>query len=567
MLAVLTPPAAASQAAPTAQSPPDLLPDVKTEEGLRKALDPIEARYESACVRMNEARWRLVTSPDDAGGEGLRGLETARSELAAVFADSALDRVLAIWTRRTTVTRDPGLTRRVNLWVRSRAAAAIELQPAIFSLTNDLAGRVAHHRFSFDGRELTLQELRRVVASHPDRETRRKAWMAEAQFAAELRPDAAKLIRMRALEAQRTDARYFHRLIFQGRSVDDYWSYAMMQQAAARTKQGYETLAASLRSEAGLETLEPWDLEYALSQRTKHRAPGGGLDAAISAAFPAGGALAAAGRLLKALGFEAEKIPQRTSELRLGFSPAFSMAIRIPTDERLVVDAPAAEGGPRAYESVLREQGRVLLAAFNRQQSPMLKGYDCVTGTSNGVYAAGLAGALGDFVRDPVFLRDQLGMDGKWIDRFLEDEQDRSLVRMRTLLADLGFAFASSVNPDADIDARYRELNARSLGTTGGPEGTALWPAQLDVIQRPGAALDELIGLTISPEVHARLTEEFGDGRLRSGKAASWLIEHCYANGELVDLQERLQQSLHGGMNLDKYLTAPSKPDGKAARP
>jgi hypothetical protein len=319
--------------------------------------------------------------------------------------------------------------------------------------------------------------------------------------------------------------------------VDPYWAYGLMEQAARRTQPQYLALIASLKDAVGRETLDPWDLSFALARRTSQR----GLDKAIAGAFPAGGGPAIAGRLLSALGFETGSPGVRAESTPLGFADTFGLGVRIPADLRIATNAAVAAPGPRACEAVLREYGRALQSAFNRQASPMLKGYQCVDGARNGVYMEGMAQALAGFVHDPVFLEKYLGMDRKSIRAFLDDEADRALVELRESLLDMGFEFALYVNPDADLDERYRVLLSRSLGVNTAAPIPVLW-------------LDRLIGLTIGPVVHVRLKEAFGDARLGSGKAAGWLIEHCFADGELVDLQTRLSRSIDGGMDFDRYV-------------
>jgi hypothetical protein len=200
----------------------------------------------------------------------------------------------------------------------------------------------------------------------------------------------------------------------------------------------------------------------------------------------------------------------------------------------------------------------------------MLKGYETLAATRNGVYAEGMSEAMGAFVRDPLFLEKGLGMERKWIGPFLEDEADRTLVRLRALLLDMGIEFAFYVNPDADLDDRYRQLQARSLEVNASAATPVLWPARISFVTSPAADLDRIIALSIVPEVHARLREAFADGRLGSGKSGPWLIEHCFAGGELVGLQDRLSGSIHGGMDFQKYLDTvglPAAGAGAAERP
>ncbi|HZI92983.1 MAG TPA: hypothetical protein VFE84_01965 [Patescibacteria group bacterium] len=548
------PHAGAEAPAPAAKDPGD----IRTEQGLREALDLFESRYEAACVKMNEASWRAALATP---GQDPAPAEQARKDLASVYFDPKLDELLKYWSQRNTVTQDRSLSRRVVLWYNTRESAGVDLDPAIFALTRSLAARLREHRYQLDGRQVTLAELERIIATNPDRESRRKAWLSKATFAAQVEPEVRNLVRQRALKARGSSLFYFHHLAYRGRGIDAYWAKTMMDQIAAQTKSRYLGLQESMKSELGLksagadaplERFEPWDIEFAMARRTSQR----GLDKAIAAAFPPGGALPAAAKLLEALGFDPGKLPIHVESSELGAGGAMGLGVRIPSDIRIVADGAATTGGPRYYEAVFREYGRALQSAFNKQSSPMLKGYECVDGTRNELYAEGIAEAMAGFVHDPIFLEKYLGMDRKSIALFLEDESDRTILRLRELLLNMGIEFAIYVNPDANLDERYRVLLTRSLGVAADPEIPVLWPIRLSFVTSPAADLDRIIALSIAPEVQARLAEAFGDARFGSGKSAPWLIEHCFADGELVETQMRLSDSIRGGLDFEKYLNS-----------
>jgi len=137
---------------------------------------------------------------------------------------------------------------------------------------------------------------------------------------------------------------------------------------------------------------------------------------------------------------------------------------------------------------------------------------------------------------------------------FLQMEQERRLLSLRRLLLGMGIEFTIYVNPDADLDGRYRELAAKALGVELSGADAALWTADPMLISHPVHYQDLVLAGSVTADLHKKLREIFGDKRLGSGKVAPWLIERCYAPGEMGTMQARLAASIEGGFSFDALL-------------
>ncbi len=519
--------------------------DITTEEGLRKRLDEIESRYEAACSRLAEAEWRRATR--EAGGER-PDLAGARRALAHVLAGGDVEEILTYWAPRRTVTHDPSLIRRVRLLKRARTTATVELDPEVSAIADDLAAQIVSLRFSLDGKIVSRAALQRIIEEEPDRAARRKAWIARFTLPASLTAGMARLVQLRAAKTEALEVRYYHHLIQEAQDLRPYWIFSVMELLMARSKGAYAQLTAEIAEGLKLDRLEPWDLDYAMRKRSLDR----GMAKIWETSFPFEGAVPAARKLLSALGFDPGALPARI----LAADPAVAGAgriLRIPADVRLPAPDPG-ESGPSLYERLLRGHGLALQAAFTKQDAPMLKGCECLPGTRNGPYAEGMAETMAAFLRDPLFLEKQLGMDRHAIELFMQDARERELLRLRRLLLDLGMQYTLYVNPDADLGHRYRELYAKALGVTVQADDPVSWEGNLDLVIRPVSSQDRIIGATIAAELHQKIRAQFGDGRFGSGKTAAWLIERCYADGELLPLEERMARAFDGGFKFDLYL-------------
>ena len=521
--------------------------DITTEEGLRAELDRLEARYEAACVKLGEAFWE-ARGPGPAPVPAKAARDEAYKELALIHTDPKLTEILGYWMKRNTVTRDPSLTRRVILWNKTRSVAAITLEPKLRAMEDDLSDRIESDRPLLDGKSATRAELQAMVASNPDPAMRRKAWLALAgPPVTPLKTDVWKLIQLRAVQTQPIKEHWFHDLIYHAQDLEPYWTFNMMEVLMKRTEPAWQELLASFQKTLNKEKLQPWDYDHALEQLAVER----GVTKMLQTRFKPENAEPAARALLAAMGFDLSKIPLRLEVAPLTF-PALFVPVRIPSDLRAVVNPPT---GPADvipfYERIFRAHGHAAQAAFNRQESPMMKGYPWIPGALNEVYAEGMAAGFSEFLRDPLFLSRQMGLTAAEIDIFLKQERDRRLLEMRRRLLSMAIEFTVYVNPDADLDDRYRELAIKALGVDMSAAEASVWRTDPMLVSGPVHHQDLMLATSIGRDLHAKLAALFGEDRLGSGKTAAWLIERCFAPGENLPLQERLYKSIDGGFDFD----------------
>ena len=535
--------------------------DITTEDGLRVELDRLESRYEAVCARLGEAAWQ-GHGPDASAAMARPARDAAFKELAVILADPKLPEIFDYWMKRNTITRDPGLIRRVVLWHRIHGVASITLEPKLRAMEEDLAARIAADRPVLDGARMTRAELQAIVVSNPDPARRRSAWLALAgPPVSPLKTDVWKLIRQRAVLSQPIKEHWFHDLIYQAQDLPPYWTFNMMEVLVKRTESAYQELLASLRAALKKQTLQPWDLDYAMEKL----AAGRSIPQILQTRFKPDKAESSARWLLEEMGFDLSKVPLKLETATLPFPSEF-IPVTVPTDLRAVVSPPAGSAGIIPYyEQVFRMHGRAAQSAFNKQSSPMLKGYPWIPGALNGVYAEGIAAGFTEFLRDPVFLSRRMGLTPAEIDVFLRHERDRRLLEMRRILLAMSIEFTVYVNPDAELDERYQGLARSALGVDMSVAEATVWRSDPMLVSRPVQHQDLMLAESIGLALHDKLVSTFGADRLGSDKPAGWLIERCFAPGENLKLQERLHQSIEGGFDFDALVKSYSPSPGAPA--
>ena len=536
---------ASACAATDAESPVDL----STEKGLAVLLDRLESSYETACTEAGEAALRYRASGMTQGAEAL---DAAERKLAAVYRDPDLGQAIDRWAGRNTDTDDPTLLRRIRMWQATRLTAGVDLDPEISSLARSLERRMASHRYTVGGRSATRRELERILAADPDRDLRRSAWMARAALARDLDGDLRRLILLRALRSRDLGVHYYHHVVLRSQDHDPTWLFNVLEMMMRRSAPAYTGLAELLRRAAGVEELAPWDLRYAMTARSTSR----GIDAIAKRAFPAGRAESALRTLVAGIGFDYGKLPIRI-EWADPLEDSFGVPLRIPDDYRVVLNRDLMTDGPFLYETLFHQFGHGLQAVRTARKEPMFKGYTCVAGARGEAYAEGMADWMAGFIRDPVYLEKRLGLKPEEIAVVLEDREEWTLLWLRETLLRLGTEFTFYVNPEADLDSRYRTLYSKALAITPDPSVPVPWQDDILLVSHPFGSYAPPIGATIGRGLRMKMRELFGEDRIDNAKVAAWLDESCYRDGERLPALERMHERIDRAYDFPEYARSP----------
>src|SRR5262249_18281772 len=117
-----------------------------------------------------------------------------------------------------------------------------------------------------------------------------------------------------------------------------------------------------------------------------------------------------------------------------------------------------------------------------------------------------------------------------------------------------GFEYALYVNPDADLDARYRELYTKATGAELRPADALRWAADARLVLTPFSSLGRVWAPGMAAEGLAKMESDLGKDRAQQGVAGRWLLEHALSDGERLPLGERLKGPTLNGYDMKLYL-------------
>ncbi|UCE17980.1 MAG: DUF2379 family protein, partial [Gemmatimonadota bacterium] len=303
------------------QKMPESAEDVKSEKDVASLLERLEKRYEESCIRMGRANWNLYS------GEDPGDLNAIRAEFSDILLDSLYRKIISDWRYMPPADVDPRLKRRLEIWTQCFLGAYVEEDEDIYTLEHLLEERNHLFRFSLNGVETSQTELNRIIRMESDPEKRRRAWEAFSQLSEANEKDLRRLFRTRneKLEplGRKMDYGIFSLMV---QSINASWLERIMIELEEQTREPYRQFVDSMKSALDLETLYPWDIQYALRQSAS----------LPDEFFPRDQALPTLFEFLNAIGFQTKELPIHITEGEYHYD-VFGLAVEIPKNVKLLV--------------------------------------------------------------------------------------------------------------------------------------------------------------------------------------------------------------------------------------
>lgn len=517
------------------QKLPEKEEEIKTEKDVAKFLDRLEKGYETSCIRMGQATWNLYS------GEGGADLNSVRAEFADIFLNSVYRKIVTHWRYSADKEIDGELKRRLDVWSQSFLGAYVEEDEEIYTLETSLEERNHQFPFSMDGRVISRAELNRIVRTDPDPERRRRAWEAFGLLSEAMESDLLRLMRKRnenvELLGRQIDYGTFSLMV---QAINAGWLRGLIDRLEERTRQPYREFVNSLREGLGMKTLRPWDIQYAMRQAAS----------LPDEYFPRDRALPTLFEFVRAIGFQADKLPIRIVEGHTPFG-CLGLAVRIPSDFRLLVNL---SQGHRFYSALFHEYGRGLYAVHIQAELPILKGYDWVLGASSSAYTEGMAEVMAEFTRDPLWLKKYTHLPEEQIELYASARARLELYTIRSLMSTISFELRAYENLEQNLDRLQKELERKFLLVDTPEDTPSRWASMTSLVTSPIYYQNYLLAAVVSAQIHQALKEQFGDRMIDSPEVGRWLIENLYTPGETLPWRERIRQATGNWPDIDAYV-------------
>jgi peptidyl-dipeptidase A len=357
---------------------------------------------------------------------------------------------------------DPLLKRQLDVMYRAFLAGQgdPELQKRIVALETELEQTFNAHRSPVNGRELTENEVRDILAETKDSKEAEAAWKGYMEVGAKVDQKLREVVRLRNEQAKKLGFRNFYSMQLALGEIDEAELFKIFDELDALTVAPFAALkkeiddAAAARFGVAAGDLRPWHYSDLFFQEPPASEKGG-----LEAAYEKQDLLALVKAYYGSIGLDVEDILKRSDlyEKPLKSPHAFSTDLDRAGDERILCNLK-----PNLYwmDTLLHELGHAAYDEYIDRGLPFNLRTPSHSLTTEGI--ALMFGALsknGDYLAKVVKLPpDQAAPLAKSARRALRSER---LIFSRWAQVVVRFEYAMYDNPDQDLSKLWWDLKKR----------------------------------------------------------------------------------------------------------
>ncbi len=462
-----------------------------------KYFDPVEEEYEDICIAMGNAVWIDFTD----GDPGPR--VEAHQRFYQFFNNDSLRSQVKYWYENRDELSDPILQRKISIWNRMMTGASVNYSDEIYELRSRIESGL----------------------SRPDEERDNDL----------LEKEALELMRARNEKAGELGFPSYADMILDITGIGSEWFDGFISQVDSITLEPYELLVAELKEEKGLSAAGFSDISFMIreyySNSTKPDIEN-----------------EEKGDLLRSwlgdIGIRLEDLPVRSeirSTLPVGIG-GFGNAIEIPGDFRFVVQPFLS------FRDWVHEMGHGLQWMHTTVPSPVLEGYEWITGSASDAYMEGMGETMAKFTSHPLWLERYAGLTESDYKQMSDVLRKYSPAWYRMLLVNSTVEIEIYRNLDRPPEDVRNTLYKNYLLLDNPPEWDLELATQL-YVSYPVYEHNYLLADIISWQIHRNLRDKFGDEYVFDPGVTEYLKMYCWESGEIHDWQERLRSAT--GRDLD----------------
>ncbi|HXF97295.1 MAG TPA: M2 family metallopeptidase [Gaiellaceae bacterium] len=487
----------------------------------------------------------------DANVEATEANERRRAEADLAWSDALADRGLFAEVERVRARADGLVRRRLDLLRDEMLPRQVPdaLRRRIVELEASAEACFARHRGVVRGREVSDNEILRILRESDDPEERREAWEASKTVGAAVAEDVRELARLRNEAARALGYRDWYALALATDELDEGRLHATLAAADRATAEPFARWKAALdarlaeRFRCAPADLRPWHYADPFFQEVP---PDGALD--LDPLFRGTDVVALARRTFEGLALDVDGVLARSDLFpRAGkCQHAFCIDVDRAGDVRVLANVTHDQ---RWAETMLHELGHAVFdLGFDPELPWLLRTTHLVTTEATAILCGSLAG-------EREWLERVLGLspaEGAELEQRLRARRAAELlVFTRWVLVMNGFERALYRDPDGDLDRIWWELVARhQLVTPVEGRKAPDWAAKIHVAVAPVYYHTYLYGTIAGLQIRDALYAEAG-GIVDRPQAGEALARRLFAPGSALRWDELVERASGRPLSVD----------------
>jgi oligoendopeptidase F len=506
--------------------PPGLL--IGSETLLKTWLDQLETRLGNVAVGYNSASFNIYV------GRPAPDLGRFDAAFSALLLDPAHQQVVNFWREKAV---DPLLRRRLELFRRTFMGAEVSKAPEISETRNSINDQLIKYQPQIGSEKLSRSDITQTLRTCPDRDRRRRVYeQALSPLAFRLAPQVAGLLKLRNAEARRMGFPTYADLHLELQGLNRASLFELFDHLEQLTERPYQAFLEKGRREAGLDRVEPWDLQW-LAERQA---------ALPEVAFQRDKILPLAHALLAQFGLQPAALPVELVTKDIPFG-GLCFTIRVPDDIRILSNP--RDGYP-SFRTLIHEYGHAIHAIYNTQPFYTLK-------RESGAFNEGMAETLAYFTHYPDWLRAVTGLSEAEAGRYRLENNARRILRLRNLIAQARFEIEAYSQPEADLNRLLAEYEGHYLGLP--VNLTPRWAAVSFPTTHPIYRQNYILADLMAAQTHAELNRRFGSfftlAPAERAEVFNFLRDNYFAPGNRLEWTEKIRQATSQPLSAAALLT------------
>lgn len=509
----------------------------------RTFVDQLSARIYPLQTAYALARWDLATLGTPEYRDAVSQLSAAYSRLFTANPDE-WPTIQRLYRERQAI-NDVLLRRSVELLYQAYASEQIapDQIDRLAMLQASLADRYTNFRGLVDGRQVSDNQLKTILAKEHDSEIRREAWEASKQIASLVCGDVLELIELRNQNARALGFRDYYQQEIALQEIDEAELFALLDDLEQRTREPFRTikqqldLALAARFCIPVSHLRPWHYSDPFFQEIPYT------DATnLDHLFADQDIVELAIRTFDGVGLEVRDILERSDlyERAHKNQHAFCTHIDRATDDvRILCNIRPDD---RWMEVVLHELGHAVYDKYLASDLPLLLRYPAHTNTTEAI--AMLFGRLG---HDPDWLTEVRGLSpseaANLASRVNEQERIKQLVFVRWALVMVHFERDLYADPGrSDLNRRWWDYVER-FQLVPRPEGRDApdWAAKYHIVGAPVYYHNYILGELTASQLDHAIRTQVGERLVNNPNAGHFLRDRLFALGSTYSWNETLE--------------------------
>jgi peptidyl-dipeptidase A len=232
---------------------------ITSEAELKQYLDKIEENLEKINNKISYLSYQRYI--DKKQNPKITELQMLSS---SILLDDVLFKTVNEWKDKV---NDKTLKRRLEVWSDNLLIAKVDSKPEIIELQQVISFRIMSHKYKVDNNLYTLGEIRAIIRADKDKSKREKAWKSHTELNSLVADDMLKLFKLRNEAAKDVGFdTYVDLRLEKNNQMTKETVNELLNQLTNATNDFYKDLIESGAKELGIDTIEPWDVQYILEQ-------------------------------------------------------------------------------------------------------------------------------------------------------------------------------------------------------------------------------------------------------------------------------------------------------------